>query len=300
MDDQTYQKYRKAGKIAAAARDLGVEIIREKVSFLEVVQRVEQFIQQQGAGLAFPVNISVNTLAAHFTPLSTDSLCFKRGDVVKLDVGAHVDGYIADTAVTVEVGTTNYRELIRASEQALNQAIQHIHPGSDLGAVGKVIEQTITSYGFKPIENLTGHSMKEYELHAGMSVPNINAGMTRCAPKVGDVLAIEPFATTGAGRVVSGQGSNIYLCTPSLKSRFIRDDKIKQSFQKLKATFSTLPFAHRWCLNLFHDSTDSVLKKLSYYGLIRQYPQLVEAKKGIVSQKEHTVIVTENGCTVIT
>ncbi len=300
MDEQTYQKYVHAGKIAAAARNLGVELIKEEVPFLDLTNRVEQFIYEQGAGLAFPVNIAVNTLAAHFTPLSTDTMCFKKGDLVKLDVGAHIDGFIADTAVTVEVGTHNNRDLIEASADALNQAIHHIRPGRDLGEIGKLIEQAITSYGFKPIENLTGHSMKRFELHSGVSVPNVDAGLTRCTPKVGDVLAIEPFATNGGGRVISGSGSNIYLCTPSVKSKFIRDEKIKKSLNMLTATFSTLPFAQRWCTSLFHDSTDIILKKLSYHHLIRQYPQLVEVKNGFVSQKEHTVIVTEDGCTVIT
>lgn len=300
MDDQIYEKYQRAGKIAAAARSLGADAIKEGVSFLDIVNRIESHIKKEGGSIAFPVNIAVNDLAAHFTPLKNDIISFQKGDLVKLDVGAHVDGYIADTAITIEVGTNMHQDLIKASDDALNQALQQVKPGHDLSEVGTAIEQTIVSYGYKPIENLTGHSMNHYELHSGMSVPNVSKGITRCVPKIGDVLAIEPFATSGSGHVISGKGSNIYLCMPSLKSRFVRDDKIKHAFAVLKNSFSTLPFAHRWCEPLFHDSTDMMLKKLSFHGLIRHYPQLVEAKNGLVSQKEHTVIVTEEGCKVIT
>jgi methionyl aminopeptidase len=300
MDEQTYEKYKRAGKIAAVARDLGADKIKEGTSFIEVATIIESYIRDQRAGIAFPVNIALNTLAAHYTPLQADSLVFKKGDVVKLDVGAHVDGYIADTAITLEVSTNKFQNLILASGNALDNAIKHMKAGIDLTDIGKIVQDTISSFGYKPIDNLTGHSMERYELHSGMSVPNVTQGSTRSFPKPGDVLAIEPFATTGIGHVITGKGSNIYICMPSLKAKLVRDAKLKSAYAKIHAAFSTLPFAHRWCEKLFPDSTDIILKKLAYSGLIRHYPQLVEAKNGMVSQKEHTVIVHEDGCEVIT
>ena len=298
MEDKVYEKYKLAGKIAAEAREYGADLLKPGVSFFDVANKVESKILADGARLAFPVNISINEIAAHYSPRHNDTLVFKKGDVVKLDIGAHIDGYIADTALTVEVGTNDYEDMIKASSDGLDSAVSHIKPGINLAQVGKFVEETINSYGFKPIDNLTGHSMEKYLLHAGISVPSIPNMIHNDKPKVDDVLAIEPFATNGAGHVISGQGSNIYICKES-NPRLMRDRKIKMMFDKTKNEFKTLPFAQRWFEKLFPNS-DMSLKKMIFSGLVSQYPQLIDAKRGIVTQKEHTVIVTEKGCEVIT
>jgi len=299
MDDAVYEKYKLAGKIAADARNYGTTLIKPGVSLLEVANSVESKILESGAGIAFPTNISINEVAAHFSPRHDTRLVFKKGDVVKLDVGAHVDGYIADTAITVEVETNKYDELIKASSDGLDEAISLMRPGLNLSEIGKVVEKTITSYGFKPVDNLTGHNLKRYSLHSGMSVPNVANAFSRFKPKVDDVVAIEPFASNGAGHVISGDGSNIFLCSESVRTRFVRDNKSKMVFNRLKNKFKTLPFAQRWSEKLLTNS-DILLKKLAFLGLLKHYPQLIDAKKGIVSQKEHTVIVLEDGCEITT
>jgi len=299
MDDEIYKKYTLAGKIASEARDYGKDLIKSGVKLLDVAKNVELRITENGAGLAFPVNISINEIAAHFSPNHGDTLVFNKGDVVKLDVGAHIDGYIADTATTVEVGTNDYDNLIRASSEALDNVIEFIKPGIHLYEVGKIVEHTIQSYDLMPIENLTGHSMKRYVLHTGMSVPNVSNKFYRAKPKEGDVLAIEPFATDGAGHVNAGDGSNIYICNETVNFKLLRNQKSRILFNRVKKKFKTLPFAQRWFEDAFSNS-DIMLRKLLFSGLIKQYPQLIDAKKGTVSQKEHTVILTEDGCEVIT
>lgn len=299
MDNQIYDNYKLAGKITAEAREYGLNLIKPGVSFLEVANRIESKILDSGAGLAFPVNISVNEIAAHYSPRHNDTLVFKKGDVVKLDVGAHIDGYIADTAITIEIETHNYKDMIKASSDALDAAINLIKADLNLFKIGKAVEETIMSYGYKPIDNLTGHSLQRYILHAGMSIPSVRDRLHSDKPKVGDVLAIEPFATNGAGHVISGDGSNIYLCKKSFKPKNIRDKKAENIFNKMESNFKTLPFAQRWFEKLFSNS-DTTLRKLNFLGLIKHYPQLIDAKKGIVTQKEHTVIIKEEGCEVIT
>jgi methionyl aminopeptidase len=299
MDEEVYEKYRRAGSIAKKARNHGAGLIKPGVPLLEIARKVESIITSKGAGLAFPVNLSVNHIAAHYSPRHDDTLVFRKGDVVKLDVGAHVDGYIADTAVTIEVGTNQFDGMIAASSEALNNAINTLKAGVSLSSIGKVIEDTITSKGYKPIDNLTGHSLERYCLHSGMSVPNVSQSFSRSKPKVGDVLAIEPFATNGAGHVVSGEGSNIFLCERSIKSKLIRDTKTKVFFKKISRSFKTLPFAQRWSEELISGS-DMMLRRLCFLGVVKHYPQLLEGNKGIVTQKEHSMIVTENGCEVFT
>ena len=300
MNDIIYENYKTAGKIAAEARDYGCNLIKPGVSLLDVANKVESKIIERGAGLAFPVNISLDQAAAHFSPRHDTELKFNKGNVVKLDVGAHVDGYIADTANTIEIGSNNYEKIIEASEMALDKAIKLLEPGMDLSDIGKTIELEIESYGYKPISNLSGHSLERYILHSGISVPNVSGSIVREKPKVGDVLAIEPFATNGEGRVISGKGSNIYLCKDSYRYKLIRDIKSKNVFNKIFGKFKTLPFAERWCVDIIPNGLDIALKKLSFFGLVKHYPQLIEAKDGIVTQKEHTVILNQEGCEVIT
>jgi methionyl aminopeptidase len=171
--------------------------------------------------------------------------------------------------------------------------------GINLSEIGKAVEKTITSYGYKPVDNLTGHNLKRYSLHSGMSVPNVSNTFSRSKPKADDVFAIEPFASNGAGHVISGNGSNIFLCSESVRTKFVRDNKSKMIFNKLKNKFKTLPFAQRWS-EKFLSNSDIALRKLAFLGLLKHYPQLIDAKKGIVTQKEHSVIVMEDGCEVIT
>lgn len=299
MDDDVYEKYIRAGKIAAEARDAGAELIKPGVSFLEIAEHVELDILESGASLSFPVNISINELAAHYSPRNDDKLVFKRGDVVKLDVGSHVDGYIADTAITIEVETHEYDDMIKASANALDAAIDVMRGGINLSEIGKTVEETIKSHGYSPIDNLTGHSLERYELHSGMSVPSVSNMVSHVKPKVGDAIAIEPFATNGSGHVVSGEGSNIYMLGPPVKSRFVRDNRSKILFNRMRARFRTLPFAQRWCTDMSSNINMS-LRRLSFLGLITHYSQLVEQNRGIVTQKEHTVIVMEDGCEVTT
>ena len=299
MNNEIYEKYKIAGKIAKDAREYGVELIKPGIRFEDIANKIELKILENNGGLAFPVNISVNEIAAHYSPIKNDKKQIKKGDVVKLDLGAHIEGYIADTAVTIEVGTNKYEEMIRASSDALDCAIDNIKPGIKLFEVGEKIQETIESYNFHPIDNLTGHSMEKYNLHAGMSVPNVLDKSHNSVPKSGDVFAIEPFATDGLGHVKAGNGSNIYLCKKSYNPRLVRNRQIINSFKRLKNNFNTLPFAHRWVENSFSDS-NNLLRKFCFLGLITHYPQLVEARKGIVTQKEHTVILTDDGCEVIT
>lgn len=295
MDKKIVEKYRKAGRIAAEARDYGIGLVKENVLLLDVAEKTEKYIIEKGAKIAFPVNIGINDVAAHYTPKHDDKTVFRKGDVVKIDVGAHVDGYIGDTAVTVEVGTNNYESMINASKEALSVAAELIKPDVDLSVVGAGIETTIRSYNFVSVENLTGHSLKQYRLHAGKSVPNISNDVKEKIEK-DDVLAVEPFATNGAGRVGGRRVGNIYRLA---MDREPGTENGKKLLKHIKENFDVLPFAERWCLDSV-DNVDVILRELMRAMIITGYPVLREIDKGIVTQAEHTVIVTENGCEATT
>ncbi|MBU4256527.1 MAG: type II methionyl aminopeptidase [Candidatus Thermoplasmatota archaeon] len=295
MDKEIVGKYRKAGKIAGEAREYGISLVKENTLLLDVAEKIEKYIIEKGAKPAFPVNIGINDVAAHYTPRHDDKSFFRKGDVVKIDVGAHVDGYIGDTAGTVEVGTNRYKNMIKASKEALSVAVELIKPDVGLSVVGAGIETTIRSYNFVSVENLTGHSLKQYRLHAGKSVPNISNDVKEKIKK-DDVLAVEPFATNGAGRVGGRIMGNIYRLA---MDREPGTENSKKLLKYVKENFGVLPFAERWCRDKV-DNAEIVLRKLMRAMIITGYPVLREINKGIVTQAEHTVIVTENGCEVIT
>ena len=296
MDKKIVEKYRKAGRIAAEARDYGESLVKEDALLLDAAEKVEKYILEKGAKPAFPVNIGINDVAAHYTPRHDDKTVFRKGEIVKIDVGAHVDGYIGDTADTVEVGTNNYESMIKASKEALSVAVELIKPDVDLSVVGAGIETTIRSYNFVSVENLTGHSLKQYRLHAGKSVPNIRTNVKEKIKK-DDVLAVEPFATNGAaGRVGGKTGGNIYRL---LRDREPKTENSKKLLKYIKENFLVLPFAERWCMDIV-DNVDAVLRELMREMIITGYPVLRETGGGMVTQAEHTVIVMENGAEVTT
>ena len=304
MKEEIYEKYKTAGEIAKKAREYGKKLIKEGVLVLDVVNEVEGKILEEGADPAFPVNISINEVAAHFTPKHNDKLVFKRGDLVKLDVGAHVDGFIADTAVTVEIASSRYEKLIESTKEALKNAIKGIKPGVDVSQIGEIIGSTIEKYGFASVENLTGHSLEQFCLHAGISIPNFYDDALKGIKLERDMaVAIEPFATDGVGYVIAGKKGNIYRCL-NPRRFFLRDPIAKREINFLKNEFKSLPFAERWYHKMLSKrsglDSDYMLERLARQGYIKQYNQLIEKKSGKVAQTEHTIIIHDNGAEIIT
>lgn len=295
MNEDALTALRKAGAIAREARDLGAGLVGTGVPLLKVAEEVEAHILSRGAFPAFPVNISINEIAAHFTPRTGEKLVFSNGDLVKIDVGAHVNGYIGDTAVTVEVGTKNWTALIDSSAKALAIAVEIMGEGIPVNTVGGAIERGIRSNGHLPVTNLSGHSMRQFNLHAGLTVPNYDDGVATKVPP-DTVLAIEPFATNGAGQVQNAKPGNIYRV---LRERELRDKGAAEHFQLIKERFGSLPFCERWCTAL--DPKAQVhLRTLVRHGLLFTYPVLTEVRGGMVSQKEHTLIVHDSRVEVTT
>ncbi|MBR3477079.1 MAG: type II methionyl aminopeptidase, partial [Candidatus Methanomethylophilaceae archaeon] len=253
----------------------------------DVAQEVEGYIRDHGCGLAFPCNISINDVAAHYTPSCNDKKVFELGDVVKVDCGAELDGYVGDTAGTVEVGTNAYKDLVEISKTARNTVAEFIGDGIPLGEIGKAVEMTITNAGFTPIMNLCGHQIEPYNLHAGLSVPSYANG-SDVKIQSGMVVAIEPFATNGAGEVRNGKPGNIVRIA---RERKIADPKAAEFFEYVKGEFKTFPFCARSCD--FPDAEKHV-KNLVRHGVLSSYAELVEVKGGIVSQHEYTFYIDGN------
>jgi methionyl aminopeptidase len=295
LSDDVVEKLRKAGRVSREARKFGAESLREGMTILEGVERIEEVMRAKGCSPAFPTCLSVNEVAAHDTPTHKDERVLHRGDVVKIDLGAQVDGYLTDTAMTVEIGTRNWTELIRASEAALAAAIEVVRPRVPTRTIGSAIERTIESFGFKPIANLTGHSIERYTVHAGKSIPNVGDHGDDLLEE-GDLIAVEPFATNGAGKVDGRKSGNIYRI---MRVRESRSDATSLFLQTVHERFGRLPFAERWCYPI-DKKAPTHLARLLRQGLIYTYPSLYDVAHGIVSQAEHSMIVTGGGAEVLT
>src|SRR3989344_1267332 len=279
--------WKKAGKIANEALLYGKRLIEEDSSVFEVVEKVEKKIFNLGGRPAFPTQVSINEMAAHFTPIK-DDLKFKKNDVVKLDVGAHINGAIGDNALTVDLGDN--KELLKASEEALKQAIKVVQIGTQLREIGKTIDETISGYGFKPIKNLSGHSIDIYEQHSGTTIPNYDDG-NDTELEDGMIIAIEPFATDGVGKIEEGKESGIYKMQ-SVKN--VRNQMTREILDYIVREYKTLPFTSRWLYRKFPEfKVNFALKILERDGIIYEYKQLLEKGKGIVSQFEHTLLVND-------
>lgn len=287
MDDAVIEKYREAGRIAKEARELAAELAVPGTTLLEIAEETEAFIRTEGAQPAFPVNLSLDAVAAHYTPGIRDDTVLETQHVLNIDVGVHVDGYIGDTAVTVNPSGT-HTDLVSASDAALDAALDMVEPGVNVGDIGETIESVIEGDGFKPIRNLSGHGLDRYVQHAGNNIPNI-ATDTDTSLETGQAIAIEPFATPGAGRVKDGNPGNIYR----LENSSARGRTGRKLVKEAEARFHTLPFTSRWIENVPAAQVDMTLSRLIRAGNVHAYDVLTEADDGLVSQHEHTVIVLD-------
>lgn len=288
MEKEILEKYQKAGLIANKAKILARNEIKEGVKTLDLVEKVENFIKEQ-SGLAFPINLSVNDTAAHSTPDINETTELKDGDMVKLDLGVQIDGYIADTSVCVKINDDS-DPLIKASEDALNSFIKELRPGKTIGELSSLVEEVVISHGFNPVRNLAGHSLDQYTQHGSLSIPNSKSTL-KYEFKEDDVIAMEVFTTNGEGWVIESSPTLIYMF---VKPNSIRMRESKVILQHIIENYKTLPFAKRWLKNICNPiNLHMALRELVNRGIIIEYPPLREKSHGTVAQSEETLIVKD-------
>ncbi len=297
MDKKERDLYIKSGKILQAAKKKAVSITKPGKSLLDIAQQIEKFIREEGGKPAFPVNLSANHTAAHFTPSANDKGVVGEKDVLKVDIGVHVDGYITDSAVTIDF-SSKHGKMLDAAEKALESALSVTKKGVTVGKIGTEIEKVIKKAGFKPISNLTGHGLLQWTAHAAPSIPNISSRDTRVLEE-GFVYAIEPFVTDGEGSVREGVQKEIFELDTvhPVRNSFAR--KILEHIQK---HYHELPFAERWIekeLKLSEFNHKVAFRELLQKKCLHAYPILNEAQGKIVTQAETTVLVEDGKVTVL-
>lgn len=303
------EKILKAGKIASEVRNYARTITKEGIPLLEIAEKIEARIAELGGKPAFPTTFSINEITAHCTPSHNDKTL--AHGLIKVDFGVHIDGWIADNSFSVDLeNSEENKKLIAASEDALNKALKLIDnklngaQGSSIknesgfistDEIGQTIQETIESHGFTPIINLCGHSMKQYELHAGITIPNINDGREIILKE--GLYAIEPFATKGSGKIRDGRPSEIYELT---LEKSPRSSTAREVLEFIKKEYKTLPFCSRWIVKKLGTRSLFGLRELESNGNLHQFSQLVEISGSKVSQAEHTILIEKDKVIITT
>ena len=292
------EDYLKAGSIAGEVRENVRKTDWIGSTLAEICDYVESEIIKRGAKCAFPVNTSLNEIAAHYTAEPNDTKTVSDTDLVKIDLGAQINGYIADTAVTVNYDP-QYDQMVQTAEDALQNAMSMIKSGVKSKDVGRTIQKTIQDMGFKPIANLSGHSLDQYTIHAGKTVPNMwTIGSFSFSEN--EAFACEPFVTTknALGFVRNGKTKNIFGLVSRKKTK---DEEADRMTDYIWNNFNMLPFALRWLLKEWEEKeARRLLEILVKKKVVHAYAILVEANGKTVAQAEHTFIPTQSGVTITT
>ena len=297
-DKEELEKFRQSGKILRETREEMKGFVKENMLIIDVCEKAEGLIRAKGGKPAFPCNVSINEVAAHYTSPPNDTQRIPEASTVKVDIGVQVDGYVTDTAFTACFNPEG-KSMANTAEYALKTAIENIHGDMATGKIGEIIENAIKNRGFKPISNLTGHSVGRYLIHAGTSIPNVSQ-ISFTKVKTGDVFAIEPFVTLpdAIGRVDDSPQTTIYRL---YKVKSVKNEYAKKLLKHIEANFRTLPFAERWLTGVVPKEKHSeAFKELLTSKALMGYPVFVEVSKKPVAQAEHTVLIKEDGCEVLT
>ncbi|MFQ5951694.1 MAG: type II methionyl aminopeptidase [Candidatus Geothermarchaeales archaeon] len=301
MDENGLESLLRAGKINAEALRRAEIFIRsqKRINLLELCDVVEEFIIQSEAFPAFPCNIGINEVAAHFSPLRREDGDLPREGIVKVDVGVRIDGHIVDSAISLPLSPP-FRDMVGAARSVLAGAVSAIYPGERTGKIGELIERAASVRNYRPISNLSGHMIGEYNLHAGKSIPNVRR-LVSPTIEVGEVYAVEPFITLlrAQGRVRDRTGANIFRIGRFKKPK---DKRLGQLYDRILQRCRGLPFSPRWFVEgeLGLPEVLGDLGQLQSLGIVRSYPILVERTGMPVAQYEHTVLVEEGGARVLT
>lgn len=293
MDKEDIEKIKLAGKITAQAREYGASLIKKNASMVEVLNKVETKIIELGGLPAFPAQISCNHIAAHYCPEENDAFRF-NDELVSLDVGVHVDGFIGDTAKTIDL-SGKYSNLVKAAEEALENALEIIKPGITLGEIGKVIQETIQKYNYAPVRNLSGHGLGQYKIHTKPSIPNFDNHDNTKLQK-GMLFAIEPFASTGAGVV---QDAGIPTVFELAAKKPVRNPITRQVLREI-GNYDGLPFSTGWLTRKFGTKANLALREMEQLGMLHMHPPLGDKDRGMISQAEHTVLIDDDGNVIVT
>lgn len=304
--------FRKAGLIHKLVRNEVRNKIHAGVKFIDLEKDAESIVKKyikpgENGGFAFPLGISVNEISAHDSAMIGDERVFKANDIVKIDIGIHVDGCIIDSAFTMIVDGTedfvdNYQPLLDATADATYTGIRLSGPDANLFDISTAIKETIESYELgngdpiSAVYGLGGHNILPYKVHGGkllLSSPHPAQKGSRMVED--EVYAIETFASTGTGKISQKDicSCNHFMLNDDEKLLSKLDSSKNPVVNWARTQNQSLPFTQLWCTeikNLKKSFDDGIREKV-----IVPYPPLTDVKNTFTSQLEHTIHVKEYG-----
>jgi len=302
MDENSIESYIKAGKAVKVAKELAKNLIKPGVTYLEIANKCEEAIIKQGCELSFPINMSLDSQAAHYSPIIDDPKVIPEKGLLKIDIGSHNNGYIADTAITFNINDDpKLQNYIEAATEALDAAIKLFKPGTKLYEIGEAIAEKILSRGLRPITNLGGHELKRFNLHAGPFVPNFKDLSHKKVIQPGEVYACEPFATSGVGTVINGDKSYIYRFAKKVKKNLPYDEL--NYMKKIEQLTQYLPFSPRLIEKhniIPKNKIQQIINVFIRKRILDHYPLLIEKTGAPVAQQEHTILIDLDGNPIVT
>ncbi|MFX1570306.1 MAG: type II methionyl aminopeptidase [Promethearchaeota archaeon] len=290
------ESLRKAGKIAQEVKKYIKPKIKVGAKVYDLISETEAKIEELEGLCAFPVNLCINNIAAHYTsPIKDDGLEINEGDIVKIDLGVHIDGYIVDTAFSMNFSEEESLEnIIQALDVALESAKMMAKPKTNTRDIGRKIEEIVKGFNYNPIRELGGHQIERWTVHGKKQLPELGS-QGGDMMEVGDVFSIEIFASTGEGSIHNTQYSYIYELNPYVGRVPLRRKTSKQLLGFINRTYKTLPFAERWLAEEFRLGIAFGLQELIQQGKLQTHYVLAEKKGVYVAQIEETIFLTEDG-----
>jgi len=295
-EKQKIESLKKAGKIAQDVKKYIKPKIKVGANVYKLISETEAKIEELEGLCAFPVNLCLNNIAAHYTsPIRDDGMEIKEGDLVKIDLGVHIEGYIVDTAFSVSFNEEeSLANIIQATEVALDAAKMMAKSKTNTRDIGKKIEDIVKGFKYNPIRELGGHQIERWTVHGKKQLPELGS-QGGDVMEAGEVFSIEIFASTGEGSVHNTQYSYIYEINPYSGRVPLRRKTSKQILGFINKNYKTLPFAERWLAKEFRLGVAFGLQELVQQGKLQAHNVLAEKKGIYVAQTEETIIITEEG-----
>jgi len=287
MEEHEIECYRKAGSIAREVVDYAKGFIKPGMKLIDIAEKIDAKIIELGGDFGFPVNLSLNEIAAHYTPGSDDETLAEG--LLKVDLGVAIEGYIADTAFSLDLsGDGRFKEMIEINEKALDNVLAGLNKDSKVKDVGRLIQEVVDGK-FIVIKNLSGHSLGHDMIHAGLTISNYEN--EKNDPLHNIAFAVEPFLTMGTGEIYEGKDSEIFMLE---SDRNVRDSEARKLLKFVKENYSTRPFCKRWLEKEGFKRLDFSLNLLVKEEILHNFPVLIERGKKPVSQAEHSILINDN------
>jgi len=310
VQESQYENLREAAEAHRIVRQWAKSWIKPGMKMIDIADTIETSLRKTldvdglKRSIAFPTGLSLNHVAAHYTPNAGDTRVLQETDVLKVDIGLQVNGWIVDSAFTMAFDPM-YDPLLQTVREATNAGVKAAGIDVRLCEVGEAIEEVMTSgevtigkrtHQIVPIRNLMGHSLGVYTIHAGKSVPCIKGSGDQTKMEEGDLFAIETFGSTGHGFVNDDMEISHFMKAPHLPPGGIRGGpKAKELYNFINKNYSTLAFARRWLDQAGITRYAIALKNLTDCGAVNPYPPLVDAEGSFTAQFEHTLCLKPSG-----